>query len=375
LEKKQQKVIIVGGGLAGLIAAIVLQKNNIQTLLIEKKHYPFHRVCGEYISNEVVPFLKRMNLFPAHLNPSQLNRFVLSDITGKTAEIKLPLGGFGISRYSLDEFLFQKAQALGVEVRCGEEVTEIAYNENQFKVVLKSGAELHANFVINAYGKRAKLDKTFDRDFINKKSPFIGVKYHAYLDYPEDEIGLFNFPGGYCGVSHVEQGMVNICYLSKRENLKEHAGIAEMEKAILYQNPILKDIFTRAKFLRDKPEVINEISFEKKKSVENHMLMAGDTAGLITPLCGNGMAMAIHSGYIAAEVISDFYSKKITSRKAVEAKYAQTWHKHFAKRLWYGRTTQNLFGHSGRSTLAVQLIEKFPKLATKIIKQTHGEVF
>ncbi len=375
MENKQQKVIIVGGGLAGLVAAIVLQKSNVATLLIEKKHYPFHRVCGEYISNEVVPFLKQMDLFPSHFNPSQLNRFVLSDIAGKTAEIQLPLGGFGISRYTLDEFLYKKAVDVGVDVQCGEEVTQIDFRDDNFNVALKSGKVLSAEFVINAYGKRAKLDKTFNRDFINKKSPFIGVKYHAYLDYPKDEIGLFNFPGGYCGVSHVEENMVNICYLSRRENLKDHAGIPEMEKAILHQNPILKDIFTRAQFLREKPEVINEISFEKKKSVENHMLMAGDTAGLITPLCGNGMAMAIHSGYIAAQVLIGFYAYKLDSRKAVEENYAKTWQKHFAKRLWYGRTTQNLFGHSGRSTLAVKLIEKFPRLAKKIIQQTHGEVF
>ncbi len=375
MENGQQKVIIVGGGLAGLVAAIVLQKSNIQALLIEKKNYPFHRVCGEYISNEVAPFLRRMDLFPSRFEPSNLSRFVLSDIKGNTAEIKLPLGGFGISRYHLDEFLFKKAKALGVEIKCGEEVTEIDFRENHFDVSLKGGALLQSEFVINAYGKRAKLDKSFNREFIKKKSPFIGVKYHVYLDYPKDEIGLFNFPGGYCGVSHVEDNMVNICYLSRRENLKEHTGIPEMEKAILHQNPILKDIFIRSEFLRDKPEVINEISFEKKKSVENHMLMAGDTAGLITPLCGNGMAMAIHSGYIAAQIITDFYTHKISSRKAVEDIYAKTWKHHFSKRLWFGRSTQNLFGHSGRSTLAVGLINKFPGLAKSIIKQTHGEVF
>lgn len=66
------------------------------------------------------------------------------------------------------------------------------------------------------------------------------MKYHAKVDFPKDVIGLYNFKGGYCGVSHVEEDKVNICYLSRRENLKSYGGIAEMEKAILYQNPILK---------------------------------------------------------------------------------------------------------------------------------------
>lgn len=371
----QQKVIIVGGGLAGLTAGITFAKNGIKSILIEKKHYPFHRVCGEYISNEVVPFLKRMDLYPDQYSPTQLNRFLLSDIKGKTAEIMLPMGGFGISRYEMDHFLYQKALTLGVDVRCGAEVTDVIFKDDHFKVDLKKGDSLNADFVINAYGKRSKLDKTFNREFIEKKSPFLGVKYHAYLDYPNDLIGLYNFPGGYCGVSRVEKDMVNICYLSRKENLTDHGSIPEMQEAVLHQNPLLKNILCHSEFLREKPEVINEISFEQKQSVENHMLMAGDTAGLITPLCGNGMAMAIHAGYISASIVTEYYEGKISSREEIERKYEKLWHQHFAKRLWYGRKSQNLFGHSFRSGLAVNLISQFPAMAKAIVRQTHGEVF
>jgi flavin-dependent dehydrogenase len=367
--------MVVGGGLAGLISSICLQRSGINTLLIEKKEYPFHRVCGEYISNEVKPFLERMDLFPTDFNPSELKRFKLSDIKGNIAKIDLPLGGFGISRFQLDNFLYQKALEAGVEVKTKTEVNDIFFNENEFTVKLKNGEQLNSEFVINAYGKRSKLDKTFDRDFINKKSPFLGVKYHAKVDFPKDVIGLYNFKGGYCGVSHVEDDKVNICYLSRRENLKQYGDIAEMEKAILYQNPILKDIFENSDMLFERPEVINEISFERKNSVENHMLMAGDTAGLITPLCGNGMAMAIHSGYLASDAIIDFYRGKLKNRLELESQYAEIWHKHFSKRLWVGRKTQNLFGNQFRSGLSVGFVKIFPNMAKKLIQQTHGEVF
>lgn len=375
LDKNKFQVIVVGGGLAGLISSICLQRSGIKTLLIEKKEYPFHRVCGEYISNEVKPFLERMKLFPQHLKPSKLNRFILSDIKGDIAEIDLPLGGFGISRFQLDNFLYQKALEAGVEVKIKSEVSDVSFDENEFSVKLKNGDLLNSDFVINAYGKRSKLDKTFDRDFIRKKSPFLGVKYHAKVDFPKDVIGLYNFKGGYCGVSHVEDDTVNICYLSRRENLKQFGDIAEMEKAILYQNPILKDIFENSDMLFERPEVINEISFERKNSVENHMLMAGDTAGLITPLCGNGMAMAIHSGYLAISTITDFYEGKLNNRSEVEAQYAEIWLKHFSKRLWVGRKTQNLFGNQFRAGLSVGVVKSFPSLTKKLIQQTHGEFF
>lgn len=375
MDKNKIQVIVVGGGLAGLISSICLQRSGVNTLLIEKKSYPFHRVCGEYISNEVKPFLENMKLFPEHLNPSTLSRFKLSDIKGNLAEVNLPLGGFGISRFQLDEFLYQKALDAGVQVKTKTEVSDIKFIENQFTVSLKTGEILTSAFVINAYGKRSKLDKTFDRNFIKKKSPFLGVKYHARIDFPKDVIGLYNFKRGYCGVSHIEDDKVNICYLSRRENLKGHGGIAEMEQAILYQNPILKDIFENAEMLFQKPEVINEISFEQKKSVENHMLMAGDTAGLITPLCGNGMAMAIHSGYLASSSIKKFYEGKLKDRQEVESEYKNVWQKNFSKRLWVGRKTQNLFGNQLRAGLSVGFVKNFPSLAKKLIQQTHGEVF
>ncbi|WP_296619688.1 NAD(P)/FAD-dependent oxidoreductase [Marivirga sp.] len=375
MDKNKFQVIVVGGGLAGLISSICLQRSGVSTLLIEKKQYPFHRVCGEYISMEVKPFLERMDLFPEHLNPAELNRFKLSDIKGNIAEVKLPLGGFGISRYQLDDFLYQKAFDAGVEVKTKNEVIDIVFHDNEFAVSLKNGEKLTSEFVINAYGKRSKLDKTFDRNFIKKKSPFLGVKYHARIDFPKDVIGLYNFKGGYCGVSHIEDDKVNICYLSRRENLKGHGGIAEMEEAVLHQNPILKDIFGKAEMLFEKPEVINEISFEQKASIENHMLMAGDTAGLITPLCGNGMAMAIHSGYLASSSIIKFYEGKLKSRQELESEYQNVWKKNFSKRLWVGRKTQNLFGNQMRAGLSVQFVKNFPSLAKKLIQQTHGEVF
>ncbi|WP_375579574.1 NAD(P)/FAD-dependent oxidoreductase [Marivirga tractuosa] len=375
MDKNKFQVIVVGGGLAGLISSICLQRSGVNTLLIEKKSYPFHRVCGEYISMEVKPFLERMDLFPEHLKPSLLTQFQLSDIKGNTTEVELPLGGFGISRFKLDEFLFQKALDAGVDVKTRSEVTNISFQKNEFSVHLKTGESLTSEFVINAYGKRSRLDKTFDRNFINKKSPFLGVKYHAKVDFPKDVIGLYNFKGGYCGVSHVEGDKVNICYLSRRENLKGHGGIAEMEEAILHQNPILKNIFERAEMLFEKPEVINEISFERKDSVENHMLMAGDTAGLITPLCGNGMAMAIHSGYLASTSILNFYEDKLKTRQEVETKYKNMWQKNFSKRLWVGRKTQNLFGNQMRAGISVKFVKNFPLLAKKLIQQTHGEVF
>lgn len=368
-----KKVVIIGGGISGLITAIQLINAEIPCIVIEKKNYPFHRVCGEYISNETVPFLKSLDLFPEVYNPPRIQRFQLSSVNGKNKVLPLDLGGFGISRYAFDHFLYGKAKALGVTFFLQEEVDKIQFTGDAFLVRTHS-REIAADLVIGAHGKRSKLDIHLRRNFIQKRSPYVGVKYHIKSNHPRDLIALHNFRGGYCGISNVEEGKTNLCYLTHRDNIRRFKNIREMEEEILFENPLLKNIFLNCQFLFDKPETINEISFETKHPVESHVLMTGDAAGMITPLCGNGMAMAIHAAKILSEHVIG-YVKQHDSRVTLEQNYTHSWDKHFKGRLWYGRQMQKLFGNEWASNLAVGLAINIRPLAKSIIKGTHGAPF
>ncbi|MGI9542803.1 MAG: NAD(P)/FAD-dependent oxidoreductase [Cyclobacteriaceae bacterium] len=368
-------VAIIGGGLAGLINAIQLAQAGLRVTLIEKKQYPYHKVCGEYISHEVTPYLKSIDAFPNHVNIAQLNRFLLTTTSGKSAELKLELGGFGISRYQLDSFLAKKAQEAGLELILSTTVTSVDFEQDTFLLNLNQGSPVAARLVIGSYGKRSKLDKLWKRSFMQKRSPYLGVKYHAKLPMDPDLIALHIFSGGYCGVSRIEEGKVNICYLSQRDNLKRYGDINTMEKEILLQNPYLRDIFQQAEFLFDKPEVINEISFAPKKAVENHILMSGDAAGLITPLCGNGMAMAIHSAKILSDTILRNYKSGNLQRDTMENEYQKQWSSLFARRLQAGRWIQRLFHQPGSIQMLMTIATHWPGLAQTLIKQTHGKPF
>jgi flavin-dependent dehydrogenase len=147
-----------------------------------------------------------------------------------------------------------------------------------------------------------------------------------------------------------------------------------MEREVVCQNPLLKKIFLNSEFLFDKPETINEISFETKVPIENHVLMVGDAAGMITPLCGNGMAMALHSSKILSDHIVD-HMKHNKSRTTLEQNYTSEWNAHFRKRLWFGRQVQKLFGTHSASNFAVNLAVRVPFIANTIIKGTHGQPF
>lgn len=368
------KIIIAGGGLAGLVAAIRLARKGFECTLIEKKTYPFHRVCGEYISNETADFLKRENLYPQEFNPPQISQLQLSAVTGKSTITALGLGGFGISRSTFDHYLFSLGLNAGVNFMLNTEIESIE-RENNF-IVRAAEKNLSAQIVIGAFGKRSRLDVQLSRNFIKKRSPYVGIKYHAKTNHPDEIIALHNFRGGYCGVSNVEGGITNICYLSHRDNMKKFGSIEALEKNVLFENPHLKKIFSEAHFVFQKPEVINEISFETKEPVFNHILMAGDAAGMITPLCGNGMAMAIHSAKILTDLIIEHGNAKSFSHQTLEQAYSNAWRKTFSKRLWIGRQIQHkLFGTEWGSTLGVNLAVHSRFVTNTLIKLTHGKVF
>lgn len=370
-----RKVIIIGGGLAGLISAIRLKKAGLPVTLVEKKKYPFHRVCGEYISNEVKGFLERLEIFPGDFEPSVITRLQLTSTNGKSAFLPLDMGGFGISRYTLDHYLYQKAVDLGVEFVLQRQVGAVTFNNDRFEVEVAGLPDMEADVVVGAFGKRSRLDKQMGRKFIEKRSPYIGVKYHIeYDDHPDDLIALHNFKDGYCGINKIEDNKYNLCYLSARSNLSESAGIPDMERRVLSQNPHLKKIFSEARFLFEKPEVINEISFETKEPVEQHVLMCGDAAGMITPLCGNGMAMAIRSAHILSEEVINYFHDH-HSREILELSYSRRWRKLFEKKLWAGRQIQKLFGSEMASNVAVLIAKKSRIVADFLVKQTHGDVF
>jgi flavin-dependent dehydrogenase len=365
-------ITIVGGGLAGLTAGIHLSKIGYSVTLIEKNSYPKHKVCGEYVSNEVLPYLTWLGVNLSTLNPSKIDRLHFSTENGTAVRTKLPLGGFGVSRYNLDSYLYQKA----LENHCAiiqETVTSINFDQDIFSVQLANNQVIKSNFVLGAFGKRANLDQKLERNFIQKKAPWLAVKGHYTVDYPDDLVGLHHFRGGYCGVSKVEDNIVNICYLADYETFSKHKNIEMYEAKVVSKNPFLKEILKKAIPIFEKPLTISQISFEKKNLVEQHIIMIGDSAGLIHPLCGNGMAMAIHSAKIACELIDDYFVKTIASKSELEEKYKQTWNQHFRKRITAGRWLGKLLQQPALTKLLLRLLISLPFLLSMIIKSTHGK--
>jgi flavin-dependent dehydrogenase len=364
------EVLIIGGGLAGLCSAIHLSRAGKQVVLIEKNTYPQHKVCGEYISNEVLPYLQYLDADPAVLSPSQISRVQISNISGKSFEAELPLGGFGISRYRLDEYLYHQAIQAGCVV-IHDKVQSLQYTHDHFEVQTLEKTFL-AKVVLGAYGKRAPLDQGLQRPFIKVKSPWLAVKAHYRGSHPSNLVALHNFPGGYCGVSKVEDEVINLCYLVNYESFKPHRNISEHREQVLCSNPHLKHILEDSDMLFEEPMSISQVSFARKEKVHDHVLMIGDTAGLIHPLCGNGMSMAIHAAGICANLVIKYLEGHIGSRKLLEQSYVEQWNKHFKVRMETGKLLSGILLKPTRAEFVMNVLVKFPGLFQPIARRTHG---
>jgi menaquinone-9 beta-reductase len=369
---------ITGGGLAGLALAIQSARAGYKVILFEKEAYPFHRVCGEYISLESYDFLLSLGVDLGQMQVSKINTLQVSAPDGRMLEQALPLGGIGVSRYTLDHALVLIARGAGAEIMEKTKVSEVNFNNNEFSISTNQGPFL-ARCAAGCFGKRSNLDQWWNRKFFkakkNKLNNYIGVKYHARLSFNEQAIALHNFRNGYCGIVKVDGDLYNICYLTTADNLQRNAGnIALMEKNILSENPHLRIIFDQQRTRKEDSVVISQISFEKKTQVEDHVLMIGDAAGMITPLCGNGMSMALHGSKIAFAHINAFLAGK-TSRDSMEKKYEKEWQVQFASRLRTGRFIQKLFTNRKLINVLISVCRRMPWVTRKMIRSTHGSAF
>lgn len=376
-------VAIIGGGLAGLALSIQLVRQGYSVIVFEKEHYPFHKVCGEYISMEAWPFLESLGVPLKEMQLPVINNLLLSAPDGTSFQTPLPLGGFGISRFLLDSTLASIAQREGVyllEETKVEDVKETTKGYNvQFFNKTNGTQSLVVRLCAGAYGKRSNLDIKWKRAFVTNKerklNNYIAVKYHINGYVQPGQIALHNFSDGYCGVSSIERDTSCVCYLTTAANLKR-AGyqIDRLEREVLHQNPELKKLLEGAKRKEDFPITIAQISFVKKTWGENGVLMIGDAAGMITPLCGNGMSMALHSSKIMAALIPQYLKGALSYQQLLNS-YRKAWTYQFGRRMQMGRWLQRFFGKTRTTNLFLKSLRLFPFLAKPLIRKTHGSPF
>lgn len=365
------EIAIIGGGLAGLTAALHSVQLGHSVILFEKKDYPQQKVCGEYLSNEVLPYWQSLGIDLSTLSVNKVTQFSVYPPSGKAIHSLLPLGGFGVTRYRLEAELAKLAVAKGVILKTNTTIQTVQPSPDGYQLTDKKGHQIECRLVLGAYGKKSNLDRLLERQHRDAPAPYLSVKHYLDADFPKGQVCLWNFPGGYCGGTLVEDGSLNLSYLIKESTLKKYGSIAAMEVATLHQNEHLRAILINSTPRLSKPLTISNITFAEKQLVEHGVIHLGDAAGMIFPLCGNGMAMAIHAAKIAVELSHQFLLDNI-NRTKLESAYTQQWNRHFRQRLAWGRRLQPFMEKTTWADTGAVFLRTFPALLPLIIKRTHG---
>jgi menaquinone-9 beta-reductase len=374
----ERDIIIIGGGLAGLSLAILCAKSGLSVAVIEKGDYPKHKVCGEYISMESYDFVQGLGVPLDALDLPKIKRFVLTSHHNLSASCALEMGGFGISRYMLDDLLAQKAEACGVILYKNERVVSVKHDAAQQKYMVQTqqNTRLEARLVVGAYGRVSGLG---EQKMQTKNAPeYIGIKYHLDSGPPADTIEIHNFEGGYCGISQIENGKFCLCYLAKADRLRALKGnIEAFEAEILMQNPFLKTRLQGKKII--KAVTTSQIRFGVNDLTRLDYPCIGDAAGFIPPITGNGMSLAFRAASVLHNDIVLFFEKTKTAQNLA---FLQTKNQKYAAKYLNFRIKQGIFLQKilflrapFLNKLLMRALTRSPFLMRIMTRQAVGERF
>lgn len=351
---------IIGAGLAGMSLAIQLADAGKRVLIAEQHSFPKHKVCGEFLSKESLPFLRSLGLDLLQMNLPHIHQFLLSSEKGGILKADLDVGGIGISRYALDEALSQQLDHPNIHFMTNCKVEDVKKGE-----MIINSKPYSCKLIVAAYGK---YTPHFSSNQNNTSKNYVGVKYHIKYEHEADQIALHTFKGGYCGISKIENGSSCLCYLIEADVLKDKGGIKAAEAKVLSKNEYLAQIFKNASFLFEAPLTISNIQFRHKHLIDDKMLYAGDSAGAISPLSGNGMSMALHASKLLANTI-------INKPEDLES-YRVNWMKEFSGRVKKAGLLNNILLEPALSQAAITLLNIGPQfLKQRIVRSMQGSSF
>jgi flavin-dependent dehydrogenase len=366
-------VAIIGAGPAGSTLAALLAQRGVRALLIERDAFPRDKVCGEFLSYDALPILDRLDITPEldrHAAPSITRCRVVGRKTNY--EFELPRAARGVSRMLLDDLLFRRALSLGAEDRSGWTATRVTSTQVDIE---RDGekATVSAKAIVGAWGRWGRFDTQLGRGFIrDQRHRNFGFKrhYRSRDSSVLDTIELYSFRRGYLGVSPVEGGITNICGLVHSTRLSGLRGKWDaFVSSIRAEEKPLERLYAAHEPAQDQFLSSEPVIFRARSAVERGIVMIGDASGVIDPLTGNGMAMAIQSALLAAPTVA---SLLVTAdRRTAEDAYRAAHHQFFASRIRWSRQVAKLLSHPALLESAIRLVRN-PKPGHVFLASTRA---
>ena len=370
---------IVGAGPAGSTLAALLAGAGVSVVIADKSKFPRDKVCGEFLSYDALPLLDFLGVTPL-LDDAGATRISSCRVIGSTTtyEFSLPRAARGVSRLLLDDTLLRTAASKGAQALPGWEVIRIDPGRDSSSITLRNGDRtivVSARVVAGAWGRWGRFDRQLERSFAtDRRHRHFGFKrhYRAIAPRPADSIDLHSFDRGYLGVSSIEGGLTNICGLVHRTRIEKMKGGWETFISTLQrERSSLDDLYRSHEPAQDEFLSSEPVIFTARSPVERGIFMVGDAAGIIDPLTGNGMAMAIQSALAAAPAVL----RRLTApepARIVENEYRAAFRKMFGSRLFWSRRIAFLLSRPGLLDQAMRVTSS-PSVGRILLGRTRAD--
>jgi menaquinone-9 beta-reductase len=390
-REARHDVVVVGAGLAGSGIAAALAQRGWDVLLVERERFPRHKVCGEFLSPEAQHSLQALGLLDevAALGPVPLHAAAITTPGGATVEMALPADAWGLSRYALDARLAAAVERRGGQIWQGATVTSSARDEEGYVLhVRRRGAArqqedriLRARAVLMACGRHSSAalpphtaaraaDKRGWRDCV-------GLKIHYRNVRMEPRVELYLFPGGYVGINPVEGDRANVCLLITATAFqaagKSLACVLDMVAA---RHPLFAERLRGADAVAESECAVAPVDTQRQPApwdAETGAACIGDTAAMIPPLAGDGMAMALRSAELCLEPAHAFLQGRL-SLEGWAAAYSSAWQDEFGRRLRLSQALQSALTSRGLGDAMAAVGHRLPWAANWLLAGTRGRI-
>jgi menaquinone-9 beta-reductase len=383
-------VIIIGGGPAGSTAAIRLAEHGIKVLVLEEKRMPREKLCGEFITPECFPTLRRLGVMDRMLaaGAQKITRLSLVVASGKSVHTPISemsdeaTWAMSLSRARFDQILFERAREAGATCLEGFAVKDCLFENGRPRAVqamsLAEGraVEFESALVIDASGRNSRLILAREERTAGKQgSRLYALKAHLKgVEGIREQVELYFFPQGYGGLSLVEGGLVNLCFIANERTFRNAAGDA----ATIVEQTVMKNVLARERLkgseVIGKWHSVGPLMFGRRRLSQQGIIVIGDAAGMIDPFTGTGIQMALRTGEIAAQSIIESLNLATSVSASFEdalKRYAAQYEREFGKRMRVASLLRNAAFSPSTASFFAGVLASMPRVARRVLRATR----
>jgi len=365
-------VIVVGAGPAGAVAATVLARGGARVLMVDRARFPRPKLCGDTINPGALALLRRLGMTGAFERAALTLDGMI--VTGeRDVQVRCAYGpglhALSIVRETLDAALVAAATDSGVRFEESVLVRSALVDDGPARRVRgivmagRDGGDVRvpAPFVIAADGRRSTLAVALGLSRQPKRPRRWAIGgYFAGVEglRPFGEMHVRR--GRYIGVAPVPGGLANVCLVvPDPRNMDDPA--AELKNAVA-RDATLRDRFAKASLV-DRPSVLGPLAVDARDAGIEGLVLAGDAAGFIDPMTGDGLRFAVRGGELAAQAVLAAMAGRIAHPHAALAVERR---REFAAKWRFNRALRRLVG----APFAVQAAGLVASAAPSILRKT-----